>query len=421
MKKKYYDEHNGSDDEKIKELFEWKTNEGPLSTSVTADIDANGESGTSTFAMDAIANDKTSMHFYDFPSVGAFLFGATFSDLDQDSWPDLVLSGDFGTSSMQWNQGDGTFLEGHFDFLEDVLDNSMGSTVGDYDLDGNLDVLFTSISITEKELENLNSVSTNAGMVLNFRGNHLYKNVGNRRFVDKTDVAGVRESGWGWGSFFFDADNDGDLDILNGNGLDDPETTDDDWAAKQKIRLYINQGEEEQFKMIDEAEARGIADEGENRGIMTFDFDQDGDLDVLVINHGETPKLYRNDGGNYYDYIRIKALESSGRPSIGARIEIKINIGSKMIVKEVGNSAAYLSQSESIVHVGLGTIELENIYEIKVIWPPRWHNEAVSIARFRNVQTRQTLVTKRAGFGVFNVTIDGNTLIDNKCFFGRPI
>ena len=92
-----------------------------------------------------------------------------------------------------------------------------------------------------------------------------------------------------------------------------------------------------------------------------------------------------------------------------------------MIVKEVGNSAAYLSQSESIVHVGLGTIELENIYEIKVIWPPRWHNEAVSIARFRNVQTRQTLVTKRAGFGVFNVTIDGNTLIDNKCFFGRPI
>ena len=50
-----------------------------------------------------------------------------------------------------------------------------------------------------------------------------------------------------------------------------------------------------------------------------------------------------------------------------------------------------------------------------------WHNEALSIARFRNVQTRQTLVTKRAGFGVFNVTIDGNTLIDNKCFFGRPI
>ena len=101
------------------------------------------------------------MHFYDFPSVGAFLFGATFSDLDGDSWPDLVLSGDFGTSSMQWNQGDGTFLEGHFNFLEDVLDNSMGSTVGDYDLDGRLDVLFTSISITEKELERLNSVSTN--------------------------------------------------------------------------------------------------------------------------------------------------------------------------------------------------------------------------------------------------------------------
>ena len=118
------------------------------------------------FASSAIEKDKTSMHFYDFPSVGAFLFGATFSDLDGDSWPDLVLSGDFGTSSMQWNQGDGTFLEGHFNFLEDVLDNSMGSTVGDYDLDGRLDVLFTSISITEKELERLNSVSTNGKLKL---------------------------------------------------------------------------------------------------------------------------------------------------------------------------------------------------------------------------------------------------------------
>ena len=123
-------------------------------------------------------------------------------------------------------------------------------------------------------------------MVLNFRGNHLYRNLGNRKFDDKTDVAGVRESGWGWGSFFFDFDNDGDLDILNGNGLDDPETTDDDWAAKQKVRLYVNQGIENEFKMKDEAQSRGIADEGEI-GIMTFDYDMDGNLDVPIINHGE--------------------------------------------------------------------------------------------------------------------------------------
>ena len=68
--------------------------------------------------------------------------------------------------------------------------------------------LFTSISISKTDLEKLSSVSTNAGMLLNFRGNHLYQNVGGRRFEDKTDKARVRDSGWGWGSFFFDMDND---------------------------------------------------------------------------------------------------------------------------------------------------------------------------------------------------------------------
>lgn len=102
-------------------------------------------------------------------------------------------------------------------------------------------------------------------------------------------------------------------------------------------------------------------------------------------------------------------------------MEVKVSISSIPIVKEVGNSAAYLSQSESTVHVGLGTIELDKIFEIKVIWPPRWQNEEVSIARFRNVQPRQTLVTKRGGFGVFNVTVDGTSLLDNRCLFGQPV
>ena len=258
-------------------------------------------------------------------------------------------------------------------------------------------------------------------MVLNFRGNHLYRNLGNRKFDDKTDIAGVRESGWGWGSFFFDFDNDGDLDILNGNGLDDPETTDDDWAAKQKVRLYVNQGEENKFRMKDEARSRGIADEGENRGIMTFDYDMDGDLDVLVINHAESPKLYRNDGGNYYDFVRVKALEGCGRPSIGAKVEVRVSSDSQVIIKEIGNSAAYLSQSESVAHIGLGTVDLQTVYEIAVTWPPRWQNEMVSVARFRNVPVRQTLVTQRGGFGVYNVTIDSSTLAENKCVFGRPM
>ena len=70
----------------------------------------------------------------------------------------------------------------------------------------------------KKDMKSLSKVSEGAGMGLTFNGNHLYKNLGNRRFEDKTDHAGVRLSGWGWGAFFFDFDNDGDLDVLNGNG-----------------------------------------------------------------------------------------------------------------------------------------------------------------------------------------------------------
>ena len=100
----------------------------------------------------------------------------------------------------------------------------MGATVGDYDRDGKLDVLLTSTSITKNDLKSLNSVSKTAEMILNFRGNHLYRNVGHRQFVDVTSSVGIRESGWGWGAFLFDFDNDGDLDAFNGNGMDDPET-----------------------------------------------------------------------------------------------------------------------------------------------------------------------------------------------------
>ena len=96
--------------------------------------------------------------------------------------------------------------------------------------------------------------------------------------------------------FFFDLDNDGDLDALNGNGMDDPETTDDDWAVSQKMKLYINQGYEGDYTMKDEAFMRGIQNTKENRGAMVFDFDSDGDLDVLVINHADKPSLYRNEG-----------------------------------------------------------------------------------------------------------------------------
>jgi hypothetical protein len=363
------------------------------------------------------------MHIAQFPMVGAFQFGAKIVDLDNDGYPDIVISGDFGTSSMLWNNRNGTFSRGTFDFIEDVLDNSMGATVGDWDMDGLLDIMFTSVSISEKDLQTLNSVAATAGMLLNFRGNHLYKNLGNRRFSDVTESAGVRESGWGWGAFFWDVDNDGDLDALNGNGMDDPETTDDDWAANQRMRLYINQGAEQSFAMHEEALNYGLADINENRGAMAWDYDEDGDLDVFVVNHGAPPSLYRNDGGNYYDFLRVKVYEANGRESIGARVYVDIdppsedqpsawdvNGGVKPLVREISNQAAFLGQSEAVAHFGLGKRNNGEVWRVRVEWPPL-HTDAIGqTSVYYHVPVRTTFVIRRETMDTFSSPI---TIVSN--------
>ena len=89
-------------------------------------------------------------HFGNFPLNGVFSFGAKFVDMDDDSFPDLIISGDFGTSQMLWNNRNKTFHRGFFHVIEDIMDNSMGCTVGDWDQDGKTDIMFTSVSISLK-------------------------------------------------------------------------------------------------------------------------------------------------------------------------------------------------------------------------------------------------------------------------------
>ena len=399
---------------------------------VETSADGEMESGTIATARDTLIDEAESeddgtesehrmFHAYDLPLTGAFQFSVQFTDLDGDWYPDMVISGDFGTSRMFWNNGNQTFREGHFHFIEDFLDNSMGCTVGDWNLDGRPDLMFTSVSIPEKDLQTLGAIATTSGFINNFRGNHMYQNMGGRRFEDVTDHAGVRESGWGWGAFMFDFDNDGDLDVLNGNGMDDPETTDDDWAVNQKARLYVNGGVDSQFQLVDEAVIRGMADTGDNRGTMSFDYDNDGDLDVLVINHGEAPALYRNDGGNYYDYLRVKAFERNGRESIGAKVYLLLKDPGTHdedgeqetfvprgveLMQEIGSSAAFLGQTEATAHFGLGKEVAgdSTIFRVRVEWPPVANVDDDSLAEAEkaiifNVQRRTTLVVTRGDGG----------------------
>jgi hypothetical protein len=359
-----------------------------------------------------VAGKKRMNHATEFPLVGAFQFAAKFTDLDSDGYADLIISGDFGTSQMYWGNGNGTFRPGFFNLIEDSFDNSMGATVGDWDLDGLQDVLFTSTSISDTDLKTLNSVASTAGLLLSFRGNHLYRYVGGRRFEDVTDATGVRESGWGWGAFFFDFDNDGDLDALNGNGMDDPETTDDDWAVQQPMRLYVNQGREQQFRFEEEAKVRNIASTAENRAALAWDFDNDGDLDVFVVNHGDMPQMYRNEGGHYYDWLRVKVVEPSGRESIGSKVWLYLADGT-VLVREIGSSSAFLGQSESVAHFGLGVLGSRTVERVDIWWLRHDTNTTLW-----HVPIRNTVVVSRRESGPYNIANVSRTA--PVCVFPTP-
>ena len=154
---------------------------------------------------------------------GVFTFGSVFADFDDDGYPDLFVSGDFQTSVMFWNNGNGTFTE---DTLGDVglgLDeNGMGVAVADVDGDMRLD-LFVSGIYADHETGPSRDPTSPFGS----RGNVLYRNMGNRVFQE-VKHSGLEDGGWAWGSVFLDANNDANLELFLVNGFRVPETSYED-------------------------------------------------------------------------------------------------------------------------------------------------------------------------------------------------
>ncbi len=303
-------------------------------------------------------------------------FASTFADLDDDGWPDLVVAADFGTSKLFWNNGDGTFTDGTIAAGVGSDENGMGSTIGDYDGDGDLDWFVTSIF-------DVNQTCETQTCFWGYTGNRLYRNDGARNFADATDIAGVREGFWGWGTAFFDYDNDGDLDLVMTNGVDFPNVSADTVFNTDPMRFWENDGA---GLYTERSALGGLTDTRSGKGLLVFDYDDDGDLDLFIVNNAAGPILYRNDGGNAADWLRVETIGTdSNLEGLGAKVTIQAIALGPTQVREIGVATHFLGQSERTAHFGLGT-GITPVHNVTISWP------SGQTQQFSNVARNTTLV-----------------------------
>lgn len=301
-------------------------------------------------------------------------FAAAFVDLDGDRLQDLVVISDFGTSQLFWNNGDGTFVDGTSAAGFAKEGNGMGLAVADFDRDGRPDVFVTAIYANDSR------------MPVAYTGNKLYQNVGNRQFEDVTARYELTDGSWGWGTAAADFDNDGNMDIVMTNGQFTGMYHDilgrEEHVGTPK-RLWMNRGN---GTFAEVAEAAGIRTRADGKGLVTFDSDGDGDLDLLMVNNGQHPTFYRNDIPRDPSWIGVKVMSQSPLVNAdGLGVVVKVTDSSGRIqVQQVGVASAFLGQSDPVAGFGLGAAD--GPVQIEVTFPTTGETRLLTGVGTRHVE-----------------------------------
>lgn len=280
-----------------------------------------------------------------------YTFSPSLARINGDRYPDIVVAADFDTSKYLVNNGDGTFSN-RTDPDVIVDRNGMGSALGDYDGDGDLDWFVSSI---------WTDPAGDGNQTFRF-GNRLYRN-DEGVFADVTDEVGVHDGGWGWGSCFADFDNDGHLDIYHTNGWPPTEQYEEYEFEIDQSRLFMSNGEGLFFERAAEA---GVADQERGHGVVCGDFDNDGDVDIFLMHRDDNNAgtFWRNDTAtNNYLRVKLNGL-ASNTAAAGARITLTVDDASQM--REIVIGSNFTSQNPLVQVFGLGSSAQA---DIEVEWP----------------------------------------------------
>jgi len=329
-----------------------------------------------------------------------------------------------GQASMLYEQqANGKFMEVTQDnnlFFPDS--KCMGLTVYDYDDDGDIDIfqandhqknyLFKNDNGTYKEVGVASGVAINSHgkvtgsmhgtigdidgdglidiLVADLKYGALYKNIGNGLFKDITESSGIAKSMSGkgsWGVALFDFDNDGDLDIIAANG-----------TAEELILQYpllLENDGKGNFRDVGKAHSSYFSTKRSGRGLAVFDYDNDGDLDVIIshVDLQVAPTLLKNNGGNKNHWVGVTLLGKNGLASaIGAKVTVTAGEKKQVLINQW--TTGYLSNSEPRIHIGLGNERIINKLEVK--WPDGQQEVYKNIVscRYITIVKGQGIVTK---------------------------
>jgi hypothetical protein len=294
-----------------------------------------------------------------FRANGTYGLGVLTADFDNDGWPDIYVANDSTASALYHNKKNGTFedvaIEAGCALSPDGKPQAgMGVSAADYDLDGNLDIVKT-----------------------NFAGDtpSLYHNLGGGSFEDATFAAGLgaHTQFLGWGCGFFDFDNDGWPDILICNGHVYPEVeqlkTEAGYAQRKLLYRNLRNGH---FADVSLQAGSGISDPTPCRGCAFGDFDNDGNIDVVVNTVNDFPQLLRCGSSTGNNWIKIRTIGTkSNRSGIGARLACVTHPAGEAKphrqIDEVRSGGSYISQNDLRIHFGLGKADTVDLLEIR--WP----------------------------------------------------